>query len=117
MGVFTTFFMMIWTCIVFVCTWFQICYHLNKKNSARHTVPTLEHPPYSPDLVPADFYLFPRLKMKLMGHRFVDSNEVIENATKQLKDLSKNGFLECFEQLYERWKKCVDAAGKYFEDQ
>ncbi|GBM24446.1 hypothetical protein AVEN_41094-1 [Araneus ventricosus] len=43
--------------------------------------------------------------MKLKGHRFVDSDEVIENAMKQLKDLSKNEFQECFEQLYERWKK------------
>ncbi|GBL53542.1 hypothetical protein AVEN_213485-1 [Araneus ventricosus] len=103
--------------IVFVCTWFQKCYHLNKKNGARHSVTTLEYPPYSPDLAPAEFYLFPRLKMKLKGRRFVDSDEVIENETKQLKDLSKNGFLECFEQLYERWKKCVDAGGKYFEGQ
>ncbi|GBM64328.1 hypothetical protein AVEN_253427-1 [Araneus ventricosus] len=66
---------------------------------------------------PAYFYLFPRLKMKLKGHRLVDSDEVIENATKQLKDLSGNGYQECFEQLYERWKKCVDAEGKYFEGQ
>ncbi|GBN95730.1 hypothetical protein AVEN_220804-1 [Araneus ventricosus] len=60
-----------------------------EKYLARHSVTTLEHPPYSPDLAPADSYLFPRLKMKLKGHRFVDSDEVIENATKQLKDLSK----------------------------
>ncbi|GBL87788.1 Histone-lysine N-methyltransferase SETMAR [Araneus ventricosus] len=89
-----------------------------KKYLARHSVTTVEHLPYSPDLVPVDFYLFPRLKMKLKGHRFViDLDEVIENATKQLKDLSKNGFQEYFEQLYERWKKCVDAGGKYFEGQ
>ncbi|GBM08018.1 Histone-lysine N-methyltransferase SETMAR [Araneus ventricosus] len=88
-----------------------------KKYLARHSVTTLEHPPYSTDLAPADFYPFPRLKKKLKGHRSVHSDEVIENATKQLKDLSKNGFQECFEQLYERWKKCVDAGGKYFEGQ
>ncbi|GBO01766.1 hypothetical protein AVEN_228263-1 [Araneus ventricosus] len=69
-----------------------------KKYLAGHSVTTLVHPPYSSDLEPADFYLFPWLKMKLKGHRFVDSDEVIENATKQLKDLSKNGFQECFEQ-------------------
>ncbi|GBL84997.1 Mariner Mos1 transposase [Araneus ventricosus] len=86
-----------------------------KKYLARHSVTTLEHPPYSPDLAPADFYLFPRLKTKLKGHRFVYSDEVIENAMKQLKDLSNNGFQECFEQLYERWKKCVDEGRKYFE--
>ncbi|GBO20057.1 Mariner Mos1 transposase [Araneus ventricosus] len=88
-----------------------------KKYLARHSITTLEHPVYSPDLEPAEFYLFPRLKMKLKGHRFMDSDEVIENATKQLKDLSKNGFQGCFEQLYERWKNCVDAGGKYFEGQ
>ena len=47
----------------------------------------------------------------------MDSDEVIENATKLLQDVSKNGFQECFEQLYERWKTCVDAGGKYFEGQ
>ncbi|GBM87494.1 hypothetical protein AVEN_97363-1 [Araneus ventricosus] len=46
-----------------------------------------------------------------------DSDDVIENAPKQLKDLSKNGFQERFEELYERWKKCVDAGGKYSEGQ
>ncbi|GBN31020.1 Mariner Mos1 transposase [Araneus ventricosus] len=84
-----------------------------KKYLARHSVTPQEHPPYSPDLAPADFYMFPGLKMKLKENRFVDSDEVIGNATKQLKNLSKNGFQECFEQLYERWKKCVDAGGKY----
>ncbi|GBO00561.1 hypothetical protein AVEN_165514-1 [Araneus ventricosus] len=88
-----------------------------KKYLSRHSVTTMEHPPYSPDLAPVDFYLFPRLQMKLKGHRFVDSDEVFENAMKQLKDFSKNGFQECFEQLYERWEKCVDAGGKYFEGQ
>ena len=33
----------------------------------------------SPYLTPGGFYLFPELKMKLKGHRFVDSNEVIKN--------------------------------------
>ncbi|GBM48584.1 hypothetical protein AVEN_99017-1 [Araneus ventricosus] len=50
-----------------------------KKYLTRHSVTTLEHPPYSPDLAPADFYLFPRQKMKWKGNRFVDSDEVIEN--------------------------------------
>ena len=30
----------------------------------------LDHPPYSPDLPPCDFWLFPRLKEMLAGHRF-----------------------------------------------
>jgi histone-lysine N-methyltransferase SETMAR len=30
----------------------------------------LEHPPYSPDLAPSDFHLFPALKDHLSGQRF-----------------------------------------------
>jgi hypothetical protein len=26
-------------------------------------------PPYSPDLAPVDFFLFPKMKMQLKGHR------------------------------------------------
>ena len=33
-------------------------------------IPILPHPPYSPDLAPCDFYLFPKLKLKLKGHHF-----------------------------------------------
>ncbi|GBO18478.1 hypothetical protein AVEN_231257-1 [Araneus ventricosus] len=56
-----------------------------KKYLTRHSVTNLEHPPYSSDLAPADFYLLPRLKMKLKGHRFVDSDEVIEATEGPLK--------------------------------
>jgi hypothetical protein len=30
----------------------------------------VSHPPYSLDLAPADFFLFPRLKTTVKGHRF-----------------------------------------------
>uniref|UniRef100_A0A670JLM1 Mos1 transposase HTH domain-containing protein n=1 Tax=Podarcis muralis TaxID=64176 RepID=A0A670JLM1_PODMU len=33
-------------------------------------VTELSHPPYSPNLVPPDFFLFPKLKFALKGHRF-----------------------------------------------
>ncbi|GFS83963.1 hypothetical protein TNCV_2363811 [Trichonephila clavipes] len=38
-------------------------------------------------------------EMKLKEHCFVDSDELIQNVTKQLKGLSKAGFQEGFEQL------------------
>ena len=31
-----------------------------------------EHPPYSPDLVPSDFFLFPKMKEHLAGKRFAN---------------------------------------------
>jgi hypothetical protein len=37
----------------------------------------IHHPPYSPDLAPCDFFLFPKMKLKLKGHRF-DTIEKIQ---------------------------------------
>ena len=37
---------------------------------ANKIIPILPHPPYSPDLAPCNFYLFPKLKLKLTGHHF-----------------------------------------------
>ena len=74
---------------------------LVKKFILKNDRTTLGHPPYSPDLDPADFYLFPRLKSALKGRRFCDTNE-IKNATKELKRLSQNGFQECFQHTYSR---------------
>ena len=41
-------------------------------------------PPYSPDLVPCDFWLFPKLKSPLKGKRFQTVNEIQENTTGKL---------------------------------
>jgi histone-lysine N-methyltransferase SETMAR len=37
---------------------------------AKHPTSIVPHPPYSPDLAPADFFLFPKLKTTLKGHHF-----------------------------------------------
>jgi transposase len=34
---------------------------------AKNNIRTLQHPPYSPDLAPADYFLFRRLKSDLAG--------------------------------------------------
>jgi len=40
----------------------------------------LPHPPYSPDLAPSDFCLFPLLKEHLSGTHFSSDNDVIVSA-------------------------------------
>jgi hypothetical protein len=42
----------------------------------------LPHPPYSPDLAPSDFSLFPKTKKNLRGQRF-HSNEDVRNEVKK----------------------------------
>jgi hypothetical protein len=46
-------------------------------------ISAMEHSPYTPDLVPADFWLFPEFKSVLKGKRSSDV-EVIKSSVKQI---------------------------------
>jgi len=50
-------------------------------------------PPFSPDLAPADYYLFSRLKSSLKGQRFCDATD-IKNAMEELKRLSQKEYFQ-----------------------
>jgi histone-lysine N-methyltransferase SETMAR len=41
---------------------------------------SLDHPPYSPDLAPSGYHLFPGLKKQLKGRHFPSDAEVIAAA-------------------------------------
>ena len=45
-------------------------------------IKTVPHPPYSPNLAPCDFWLFPKLKEKLRGCRYETIEEMKEAVTK-----------------------------------
>jgi transposase len=44
---------------------------------AKHSIPVVSLPPYSPDLAPCDFFLFSMLKSTLKGKRFQDVAEIL----------------------------------------
>ena len=50
----------------------------------------MEHPPYSPDLAPFDFSLFPNLKLFLAGQGFSSNQEAIAAVEGYFADLTKN---------------------------
>ncbi|XP_018337789.1 PREDICTED: putative uncharacterized protein FLJ37770 [Trachymyrmex septentrionalis] len=54
-------------------------------------------PPYSPDMVPCDFFLFPKLKRTLKGRRFANINEIKTESLKELNAIPKSEFRKCFE--------------------
>ena len=56
----------------------------------------LPHPPYSPDVAPCDFFLFPNLKKSLAGQKFASNEEVI--AATQVY-LAENVFLRWAEEV------------------
>jgi hypothetical protein len=46
-----------------------------KQFLAQKLITEMEHPSYSPDLAPNDFWLFINMKSALMGRRFQDSED------------------------------------------
>ena len=59
-------------------------------------VTTIYLPAYSPDLPPSDYFLFPKLKMKLKGLHFADVAEIQEAITDELKKVQKQEFSQLF---------------------
>jgi len=80
----------------------SVCQFLTQKN-----VTTLYRLPYSPDLSPPDYYLFPKLKMKLKGLHFADVAEIQEAVTDKLKKVQKEEFSAAFQKLYDRANVCI----------
>ena len=78
-------------------------------------IPVLPQPLYSPDLAPCDFYLFPKLKLKLKGHRFGTIEQIQKTVTDNLHTLTENDFQYCCEQWKKRWNHYVSSQGSYFE--
>ncbi len=74
----------------------------------------LEHPPYSPDLSPCDFFLFP-LKKRLRGRKFNNTQLLKQEIDLLLGQISTHQWKACFEDWIVRCKKCLVADGRYFE--
>lgn len=77
----------------------------------------LSHPPYSPDLAPCDFFLFPKLKLQMRGKQFESPEAAVAAYRSLLEDMDKNDFVACFEDWFVRMAKCVECSGGYFEKQ
>ena len=75
----------------------------------------LPHPPYSPDLAPSDYFLFPKLKKRLGGKRFYSNDEIISQTNTYFEDLEISYFLEGIQKLEKRWTKCIELKGDYIE--
>ena len=66
---------------------------------------TVPRPPYSPDLAPSDFCLFPKLR----GCRYETIEETKEAVTKVIDMLTQEDFHGAFQKLLERYNKCIAA--------
>jgi len=80
---------------------------------------TVPHPDYSPDLPPplppCDFYVFPKMKLRLKGRRFVPIEEIQADSQQVLNTLTPADFIERFQKWQNRWDRCIQVKGDYFE--
>ena len=74
-------------------------------------IKTVAHPPYSWDLAPCDFWLFPKLR----GCRYETIEEMKEAVMKVIETLTQEDFHGAFQTLLEWYKKCIAAGRDYFE--
>jgi hypothetical protein len=89
--------------------------HLIQTFLAKHSIPVVRQAPYSPDIAPCDFWLFPKLKMPLKGARLKSREDIMRNVMTQLNTIPKDAFQKCFQQRRDHWDKCVHYQGDYFE--
>ena len=74
-------------------------------------IETVPHHPYSPDLAPCDFWLFPKVR----GCRYETTEEIKEGVTKVIDIVTQQDFHAAFQKLLEWYNKCIAAGGDYFE--
>lgn len=75
----------------------------------------LDHPPYSPDLAPSDFYLFKHLKKHLRGKSFKDKESLRSSVNDFFSNQPEKFFQNAFDEMVNRWRKCLENNGSYIE--
>jgi transposase len=85
--------------------------HLIQSFLAKHGIPVVRQAPCSPDMVPCDFWLFPKLKRPLKGSLFDSRKDIMWKVTKELRNLREEAFQKCFQKWKECWTKCVESQG------
>ena len=82
---------------------------LEKKN-----IEMLPHPPYIPDLAPADYFLFPRVKADLAGD-YMDVESFKNKWDGVTGKLKEDVYAKAYQKWVERHQKCLRLAGDYVE--
>jgi histone-lysine N-methyltransferase SETMAR len=75
----------------------------------------MEHPPYSPDIAPSDFYLFRCLQNHLDGGKFNGSEEVKKEVQDFFNAKTPDFFKKGINKLVKRWQEVIEKNGEYLE--
>ena len=70
------------------------------------------HPPYSPDIAPSDFFLFGYVKEKLKGHSFDTPEDLFEELTEILAQISHETLIQVFKEWELRCNWIIEHNGE-----
>lgn len=87
---------------------------VNNYINDKKRVSRLDHPPYSPDLSPCDFWLFPTIKNKMKGSVYLSESEILEDFQKNLDLLGPNNFNKAYIEWIKRCKEVIRKNGDYY---
>ena len=73
----------------------------------------IDHPTYSPDLAPCNFWLYIELKRSLDSHPGVKSLKI--KITEQLENIPKEEYLKTFQKYLKRMQLCTNNRRNYIE--
>ena len=91
--------------------------HLVTKFLESEKVTVLPHPPFSPDLAPCNYFLFPKLKYHLSGKRYNLRNALGSAVYQYLMGVPIEEYENCFQKWIDQLKRCIQVDGEYFEGQ
>ncbi|XP_052238768.1 histone-lysine N-methyltransferase SETMAR-like isoform X2 [Dreissena polymorpha] len=72
-------------------------------------------PPYSPDLAPMDFRVFPEVKSQLRGIRFASKQELTVAAKRIVSSFDADWYRDTFDKWISRHIQCIRVGGDYVE--
>ena len=87
-----------------------------KQFLAQWKVTVLDHPPHSPDLAPADYFLFPKVKSHLKGHLFDSISDIQTAVTSTLNIIAMDDFYKGIQKLYNHPNLCAQLQGIYVKN-
>ena len=81
----------------------------------RYSWEVLPHPPYSPNMSPPDFDLFPKLKINMRGVRLSTLEDLSASVTRSVRQLNCSTDLTGIMDLPKRWDAVIRQKGDYTE--
>jgi hypothetical protein len=73
----------------------------------------IDHPPYSPNLAPSDFYRFGKVKGAFAGREFTSTEELLLAIKEDTGSIERDELESVFDAWERRLIQCIETQGEY----